>query len=352
MFYKDNLSTGRGADHLIRAQAAGLAEMGYDVTIATCSTVRTFTFGGSQKIGIEYVTRDRVRGLASGFDVCIAAGSNEICDLTDGGRLTPPVPTITELMLVPRGFFKWKRFFRNRRIKRAFNKSHVLQILCSSYEDELRRFAPDPEVVVIGEWPDVREPTVEELAGLKRTRVIVYPAAVNKRKNQLLLIRAFGVVADDFPDWELHIYGRQNPLYGRRCEKTVRELGLGNRVKFFPFTDDLPSVYASSEIMAFPSLLEGFPLTVIEGARYGLPSIVVGELPGVVDMNAAGVIGRVSCNDVSAYAEGLRELMADESLRRRLGERVRAAVEQRFKKEIILQEWDELIRRVGNRKGE
>jgi len=38
-----------------------------------------------------------VRQFAGGFDVCIAAGSNEICDLTDNGRLSPVVPTITEV---------------------------------------------------------------------------------------------------------------------------------------------------------------------------------------------------------------------------------------------------------------
>ena len=349
LLYKDNLSTGRGADHLICAQAAGLAKMGHKVTLATCPTDKAYTFSVDKCVEIVDVTRSEVRQFAESFDVCIAAGSNEICDLTENGRFKPLVPTITELMLAPSGFFKWKRFIRNYRIKKAFNKSDVLQILCSSYETALRKFAPDPKVVTIGEWPDVREPTHDELEGKNRRPVIVYPAAVNKLKNQLLLIRAFGAIAGAFPDWELHIYGRMHPKYGAKCRKAVKAAGLSERIKFFPFTDDLPSVYASSSIMAFPSLLEGFPLTILEGACFALPSVVVRELPGADEMVEDGVTGIVSRNDVEAYAESLSRLMADESLRRKMGDNARVAVCRKFTREIILRQWDEAVRRV--RKG-
>lgn len=345
VFYKDNLSTGRGADHLVCAQAEGLSSLGHDVTVATCPNDRPFTFPVADTVKVSYVPRESIREFSADFDVCIAAGSNEICDLTDNGSLSPVVPTITELMLAPRGFFKWKRFIRNRRIKHAFNRSHMLQILCASYEKELRAFAPDPEVVTIGEWPDVREPTAEELAGVKRRKVIVYPAAVNRLKNQLLLIRAFGAIAGEFPDWELHIYGRMHPKYGAKCRDAAA--GLFERIKFFPFTDDLPSVYASSAIMAFPSLLEGFPLTILEGACFALPSVVIKELPGAEEMIEDGVAGIVSRNDVASYSESLRALMSDESLRRRLGDNARMTVSKKFTREVILRRWDESVRRVA-----
>ena len=58
---------------------------------------------------MSYVPREAARDFSVGFDVCIAVGSNEICDLTDNGRLSSAVPTITELMLAPYRFFKWKR---------------------------------------------------------------------------------------------------------------------------------------------------------------------------------------------------------------------------------------------------
>lgn len=197
--YKDNLSTGRGADHLICSQAEELSKIGHDVTLVTCSTSE-FSFPVADHVKKAVVKRKDVRKAMRGFDVCMAAGSNEILDLTVDGRRDPPIPTVTELLLAPRGFFKCKRLLRNWWIKRAFNRSHVLQILCPAYEQDLRRFAPRPEVVTIAEWPDVRDPSDAELAGANRSKEILYPAYFNKLKNQLLLVRAFSLLAAEFPE--------------------------------------------------------------------------------------------------------------------------------------------------------
>jgi glycosyltransferase involved in cell wall biosynthesis len=344
--YKDNLSTGRGADHLICAHAEGLLELGHDVTIVTCPNSREFTFAVADGVKVEFVPRGSIREFVSSFDACVAAGSNEILDLTCGGRVEPPVRTVTELMLAPRGFFKWKHFIRNARIKRAFNLSHALQILCASYEKELRKFAPLPKVATIPEWPDVRKPTADELSGANRRKIIVYPAAINKLKNQMLAIRAFGRLADEFPDWELHIYGKMHKSYGPRCVATVRRMGLEHRIMFMPFTKDLPSVYASASIMAFPSLLEGFPLTIVEGARFALPVVVVEELPGARDMVKDGENGIISRNDVNDYAASLRLLMADESLRSAMGMRARDMCETNYTREGAMSKMDALIHEV------
>ena len=68
------------------------------------------------------------------------------------------------------------------------------------------------------------------------------------------------------------------------------------------------------------SLLEGFPLAILEGACFALPSVIVKELPGAEEMVVDGVAGIVSRNDVESYAESLSRLMADESLQRELGD--------------------------------
>lgn len=344
--YKDNLSTGRGADHLICAHAEGLFELGHDVTLVTCHTGSEFTFAVAEDVKVEFVPCGRIRDFVSGFDVCVAAGSNEILDLTCGGRVEPPVRTVTELMLAPSGFFKWKRFIRNAQIKRAFNLSHALQILCASYEEELRKFAPRPKVVTIPEWPDVRKPTYAELSGANRRKVVVYPAAINKLKNQMLAIKAFGLIADEFPDWELHIYGKMHKSYGPKCVAAVRRMGLENRILFMPFTKDLPSVYASASIMAFPSLMEGFPLTIVEGARFALPVVVVEELPGAMDMVKDGENGIISRNDVRSYAESLRRLMADGPLRSSMGMRAHDICEANYTREGAMAKMDALIDEV------
>lgn len=348
--YKDNLSTGRGADHLVCAQAEGLAELGYDTTLVTCPTDRPYTFDVGKNVKTAIVERTKVCDFIADFDVCIAAGSNEILDLTQNGKTKPPVKSITEMLVAPLGFFKWKRFIRNHRIKKAFNLSDALVILCRAYEKEVRKFAPLPRIATIAEWPDTREPTKEELADEKRTKTIIYPAAVNKMKNQLLLIRAFANLADEFPEWRLDIIGRHNKKYGAKCVGEVEKRLLGNRIGFLPFTSDLPSVYASAEIMAFPSLLEGFPLTIIEGAKFGLPAVVVDKLPGASDMIRDGENGIIAPNTVDGYANALRKLMSDDVLRRNMGDKAREICNNVHTKANVMAKWDNLIKEIYNKK--
>ena len=78
VFYKDNLSTGRGADHLICAQAEGLSSLGHDVTVMTCPTDRPFTFPVADTVRVSYVPREAARDFSAGFDVRAYAGSARI----------------------------------------------------------------------------------------------------------------------------------------------------------------------------------------------------------------------------------------------------------------------------------
>ena len=347
--YKDNLSTRRGADHLIVSQAAAFAELGHDVTLLACPTGQPLSFAVAQTVALRLMPREQVRETVAreGFDVCIAAGSNEILDLTCDGRCDPPVKTVTELLIAPSGLFKWKRFLRNARIKRAFNRSHAVTVLCDVYREAVRRFAPAPRIETIPDWPDIREPSPEELAGAKRRKTILYPAAVNRLKNQLLLVKAFARLAEEFPDWEVHLYGDSRKAYGATCAETARRLGVAERVRFLPFTDNLPAAYASASIMAYPSLLEGLPLALLEGARFGLPAVVVEELPAARNMVADGKTGLVVRNNPKDYADALRKLMADAPLREALGRQARERSLAVYAKAPIMAQWEALLRSLA-----
>lgn len=339
VLYKDNLATGRGADKAICSLAGALAERHHEITLATCSDSVKFSFPVGAGVSIVRMERSMAREFTRSFDLCIAAGPNEILDLTLGGKERPPVKTIVELLVYPMGFFKWRHFIRNRRLKKALNLADVLQVQIKGYGECLRAFAPRPRIAVIGNWADIAEPP----AGRRERKTILYLAAINKKKNQMLAIRAFAELADEFPEWELHLYGAISNKYGTRCKAVAEKGGLGARIKFFPFTNDLPSAYSSASIMAYPSLLEGFPLAMVEGMKYRLPVVAVDSLPGVGDMVVDGENGVVTKPTVKAYADGLRRLMADAELRRVMGDAAHEFVLDRYSRERILGKWEELL---------
>ena len=343
VLYKDNLATGRGADKAICSLADELCRRGYDTTIVTGPQEVAFSFPVGSGVAIEHRGREALRDFVSAFDICIAAGPNEILDLTCRGTVRPPVKTIVELLVYPKGFFKWKHPIRNRRLKKALALADVVQIQIAGYAESLMPFVDPKRIEVIGNWADVREPPSEK--GVSRT--ILYPAAINKSKNQLLLVKAFKRIAADFPGWELHLYGRAVPKYGEKCRAAAGALLGEGRVKFFDFTSDLPSVYASSAFMAYPSLLEGFPLAMVEGMKYSLPVVAVSVLPGVRDMVLDGETGIVAAPTAEAYSEALSRLMSDDALRARMGANARAFCEKKYSRDGILSQWERLLRRVA-----
>ncbi len=341
--YKDNLSTGRGADLLICALADGLAQRGHSIFLISNPSKQQPTFALPSTVDYRQLEKNAIIPfvLSAHVDVIIAAGSNEILDLTNQGQLPPPLPTLTMMLVAPHGFFKWRHPLRNRRIKRAFSLSQGIQILCHAYEAKVRRMAPKAQITVIREWPT--QSTLDATPKQERKPVIVYPAAFNKNKNQLLLIRAFAQVATQFPEWELHLYGKAGNSYGRKCQRIAQKSGLENRIRFLGFTNDLPRVLNEASILAFPSLLEGFPLTVIDGMLSRLPTLLVRELPAAQEMIENNRTGIISSNRVKAYADSLRTLLTDPGLRDKLGDAARTFVISHLSKSAVLDVYEKCL---------
>ncbi len=335
--YKDNLSTGRGADRAVRNFAAGLAERGHEVSLMERD---------------EFMGLVRSGGADSGrFDVIVATGSNEIVDICAAGYFgrSGRAKVVLQLHLAPRGFFKWRHPLRNRRIRKAFDCADAVQVLCGSYVEEFRRIAPHPPVTVIGnyvEGGDAPGPGPSTGAAEGGGGTVLYPAAaVNRVKNQKLLIEAFALVAAEFPGWKLRLLGKDTTPYAEACRRLVRAKGLEGRVEFVGFTDRLAEEYAAAAFIAFPSVLEGFPLAILEAARFSLAAVAQSGLPGVDDI-VTEETGIVTAPDAAAYADGLRRMMSSPELRRRLGEKAHERCAAVYGRKKILDQWENLLGNV------
>ena len=328
--YKDNLSTGRGADRAVRNFAAGLAERGHSVVL--------------------FERAELSARLAERWDVIVATGSNEIVDLDSAGYFKRPsrAKVVLQLHLAPCGFFKWRHPLRNYRIRKAFNMADAVQVLCSSYAAEFKRIAPHPPVAVIGNYTEMQGDAESVSAKERQVRppIILYPAAtINRVKNQRLLIEAFTLLASDFPEWKVRLLGKDTTPYAKMCRRLISAKRLDGRIEVVGFTDSLKDEYANATFVAFPSTLEGFPLAILEAARFSLATVAHSGLPGIGDIVTDGS-GVVTAPNVAAYAAGLRSLMADDGRRRRLGDGARVRCEDRYAKDQILDQWEILLGNV------
>ena len=135
-------------------------------------------------------------------------------------------------------------------------------------------------------------------------------------KNLPRLVRAFAQVAPAHPDLALVFAGRGegNP----QLVRLAHQLGLSDRVLLVgQLSDDqIRACFAHALFFAFPSLIEGFGLPVLEAMASGCPVLTsnCSSLAEVAGENAV----LVDPLDIASIAAGMQRLLTDSALRQRL----------------------------------
>lgn len=143
---------------------------------------------------------------------------------------------------------------------------------------------------------------------------------------------------------QLVIAGRPGWAYGDTLERIAAEPG----VRYLGHVDEptLAALYESASVLALPSLYEGFGLPLLEAMAHGLPTVVgsTGALPELAGDAAIAV----NAEDVGAIATGLERLLADEALRKKMGEEGRRRAKE-FTWERAAAQTREILRRISKR---
>lgn len=156
-------------------------------------------------------------------------------------------------------------------------------------------------------------------------RRIVMVARLAAPKRADLLIRAFARAG--LPDCELVLAGEGPQMAALQALTNTVAPG---RVRFAGPVGDVPALLASAQAFALASDHEGFPLSVLEAMRAGLP-VVASDLPGIreqLDDGACGLL--VAGHDEQAWAAALTRLAGDASRRETLGRAARTRWAREF----------------------
>jgi UDP-glucose:(heptosyl)LPS alpha-1,3-glucosyltransferase len=156
--------------------------------------------------------------------------------------------------------------------------------------------------------------------GLEPQHVAVLFVARNyELKGLEPLLRALAPVARRHPETRLLVCGSDRDQRHRRL---AARLKIGDQVRFLGFVDDVQQCFAGSDVFAFPTFYDPCSLVVLEAMRAGLP-VITTRTNGAAELVHEEADGFVieSAWDVGALGDRLARLIADRTLRERMGAR-------------------------------
>jgi len=172
--------------------------------------------------------------------------------------------------------------------------------------------------------------------------ILLTVGRLDPQKNFDVLIRAFALLRDQFPEWRLRIVGEGGER--RRLKQLVDSLDLAARVELPGATSAIEEEYAAAHLFALPSRWEGFPNALAEALTHGLPAVGFAGCPGVNALIQPEVNGLLAegLDNSANLADALSRLMADDTLREGMGKAAVLSME-RFAPAEIFDRWENVL---------
>lgn len=215
---------------------------------------------------------------------------------------------------------------------------------------------PSSKVVTVHEGVDVERVESMPAAQLHATfwlpshaPIVGNVAALVPHKGQRFLIEAAALVVQDVPDARFVILG-EGPLRPA-LERQIAEHHLEKHVILGGFRTDALSMHKAFDVFVLSSLTEGLGTSLLDAMASSKPIVATrtGGIPEVVVDGETGFL--VEPHDAAGLAAAIVRLLADASLRERMGRAGFARVVARFSVDRMVDETVKVYERtVGTRR--
>lgn len=146
---------------------------------------------------------------------------------------------------------------------------------------------------------------------------LLHVGRIMPRKNVEVLVQAFALLAERFPDLQLVLAGGA----GYDSSGVLQQIASSpyhNRIHqpgWIP-EEDMGPLYAGADLLVFPSKHEGFGLPTVEAMACG--TSVIASLEAVSAEIGGDAVLRVDCSNATTLANAIAEMLTEQTLRQRL----------------------------------
>lgn len=163
---------------------------------------------------------------------------------------------------------------------------------------------------------------------------IIMVARLDEPKDHETLFNALASLKDR--DWVVDLVG--DGPHEEKLLATAESMGISDRIRFLGLRRDVDELLAESHIFVLTTRWEGFPRSILEAMRGGLPVVAsaVGGIPESVEEDRTGYL--VPGNGVEELSHRLAYLINHPEERLRLGQAGRQRFEERFRFERMAEQ--------------
>ncbi|MFN8481523.1 MAG: glycosyltransferase [Anaerolineae bacterium] len=351
--YKDYYPVLGGIENHVRSLAEGQAERGHDVTVIVTSLTghtETETMNGVRVVKaarlatvastpLSLALPFHLRGIAA--DIAHLHFPYPVGEVSQWlvGRARRTVITYHSDVVRQAGILRlYKPLMRAvlRRADRIIATSPNYAATSPLLQENRDRVTIVPLGVDLARF---LQPYPDPVAALRReygTPMLLCMGRLRYYKGLHVLIEAL----PGLPDVTLVVAG-SGPM-GTEWQALAQRLGVGERVHFIGDVSDAdqPALYQAADLYVLPAThrSEAFGIALVEALACGVPAVTTELGSGTSYVNQDGVTGVVvPPNASSALGAALRGLLADDALRRRMGEAARARAVAEFDRPAMLE---------------
>lgn len=185
--------------------------------------------------------------------------------------------------------------------------------------------------------PSTERDKVTTLHGSDGKRILCL-ANLRPQKDHLTLLKAYKKIHALYPDWTLHLVGKDFiDEYSFLIKQYIKEQHLDSSVFLYGSKADTEYIMSQCDIGVLSSISEGLPLSLIEYGFEGLAVVAtdVGDCRRIIKDYNVGIL--VKLNDIDAMSDSLIYYIENIDIRANVGYNLQTFVQHQFSKEAIIE---------------